>query len=424
MKYFGRTARGAFFLFLIFLPTQFGKHFWFAESLVLGRRVDYLSPTIYLTDLLLVLVFVLTQLSPSHPKSRAIARRVWFVTGGIVVISLIIAPFKLPALYFGIKLFEMLLLATVVLRLQPTPAQLLVPLALGINMQVFLSLAQFLAQKSSGGWWFLGERTFTSQTPGIAQVVVGGRSFLRPYGTFPHPNVFGGYLAVLLPLFLGWKIRKELGQNFQPKLLWILRQATLVLSVLGITLSFSRSAWVVGLGILTSFLYINFGRNRKIFVKLAILGSCLLLIEELFIGRLLSVHSFDQDTVFERAKLTQAALRLTQTSPLFGHGLGNFIPLLPTVSQAPYLLQPVHSMFLLVITETGMIGVTLFSWLFYKAMRNMWQKRQTLQLLSLVAIVILGLVDHYFVTLAQGQLLLTFILTLSLASLNSVKYPK
>ncbi len=47
-----------FSLLLVFLPTQLGYHVWPDWALVLGRRIDYISPTLYATDILIVLLLV------------------------------------------------------------------------------------------------------------------------------------------------------------------------------------------------------------------------------------------------------------------------------------------------------------------------------------------------------------------------------
>src|SRR3990167_5668102 len=47
-----------FFLFLILLPTQLGKHFFIPLSYLSGVRVDYLAPTVYLTDLIVFLLAI------------------------------------------------------------------------------------------------------------------------------------------------------------------------------------------------------------------------------------------------------------------------------------------------------------------------------------------------------------------------------
>src|SRR5215469_9265549 len=43
-------------LFFLLLPTQLGKHSWPDFSYVSGIRIDYLSPIIYVTDVILVLL--------------------------------------------------------------------------------------------------------------------------------------------------------------------------------------------------------------------------------------------------------------------------------------------------------------------------------------------------------------------------------
>src|SRR5258708_7366824 len=43
-------------LFFLLLPTQLGKHFWPDFSIVSGIRIDYLSPTVYITDVFLILL--------------------------------------------------------------------------------------------------------------------------------------------------------------------------------------------------------------------------------------------------------------------------------------------------------------------------------------------------------------------------------
>src|SRR3990167_1091437 len=42
------------FLALLFLPTQLGKHFWPDFSYIYSLKIDYLSPTLYFWDILVV----------------------------------------------------------------------------------------------------------------------------------------------------------------------------------------------------------------------------------------------------------------------------------------------------------------------------------------------------------------------------------
>src|SRR5260221_424888 len=49
-----------FTLFIVLLPVQLGLHFWPDWALVSGIRVDYLAPVIYLTDLIVIALLVVS----------------------------------------------------------------------------------------------------------------------------------------------------------------------------------------------------------------------------------------------------------------------------------------------------------------------------------------------------------------------------
>jgi len=48
-----------FFVFLFLLPTQLGKHWFFSFSYLSGVRSDYLAPTLYLTDVVIIFLAVI-----------------------------------------------------------------------------------------------------------------------------------------------------------------------------------------------------------------------------------------------------------------------------------------------------------------------------------------------------------------------------
>jgi len=111
-----------------------------------------------------------------------------------------------------------------------------------------------------------------------------------------------------------------------------------------------------------------------------------------------------------------------KTSPLSGIGLNNFIVRLPEfwpMTGFTYWLQPVHNIYLLILTETGIVGLLIFVWLLILTYRRLL-KTLTINhwplIISLAAILLLGLVDHYWVTLQQTQLLLAVILGLAWSS--------
>ncbi len=115
------------------------------------------------------------------------------------------------AFFAWIKILELAALGIYIMYAKPKLPQIIFPLSIGVFYSSCIAIIQFLLQHSIGGiFWFLGERTFSAFTPGIARIddTVSIFNFhislfkLRSYATFPHPNVFGGFLAVTLPLIV------------------------------------------------------------------------------------------------------------------------------------------------------------------------------------------------------------------------------
>jgi O-antigen ligase len=76
-------------------------------------------------------------------------------------------------------------------------------------------------------------------------------------------------------------------------------------------------------------------------------------------------------------------------------------------------LQPVHNIFLLVLAETGITGFLIFLFLIIKAFKNSLEIRNWSLVISLLAILLTGAADHYWLTLQQNQLIFAIILGLS-----------
>lgn len=360
-----------FSLLIILLPVQLGLHFWPDWAMVLGRRVDYLSPTLYLTDILIVLTLV---------SWRNLPKIIYwpFIVAFIGVNIFFAARWQIAA-YYWIKLIEFGLLGFYIVKTKVQLSSLSYPLSIGVLYSSLIAIGQFMFQHSIGGpLWFLGERTFTIDTPGIARTVIGGKELLRAYGTFPHPNVLGGFLATTLPLMMNHQINKSSNQQ-------IIKWVTIGLGIIALTLTFSRSAWAVFILMLSA--------KKKVFLVLLLL---------LFF---IPLSSTDESFIV-RSQLNSAALKIWGSAWLFGVGLGNFLVSLPNnlVSRTIYFLQPVHNIYLLLLSEIGVIGVIGAIGVMRKRIRFT---------LPLVALLLLGLVDHYPSSLQQGQLLLTIFMALS-----------
>ncbi len=362
-----------FSLLLALLPTQLGYHFWPEWAMVLGRRVDYLSPTFYLTDILIFLLLLF-----KFPKLRITAATLGVLL--FIAINIYFAASPWVAAHKWLKVLEYILLGLYMIQTKPKFSSVIFFLSIGVLYSSAIAIGQFLLQHSLGGpLWFLGERTFSADTPGIARTSLWGREVLRPYATFPHPNVLGGFLAILLPLMMGqWKQRK------------IFFSIAISLGIIAIVLTFSRSAWIVAI------VGVSIIALKKIFF------IPLLMTVAVIIFFIIGSFGFQDESVVVRQQLNTSAITMFGQSPIIGKGLGNFLVNLPQTlsSRQIYFLQPVHNMYLLILAEAGIVGFAIFLWILWKA-RKHW---------VILLIFFLGLVDHYFLTLQQGQLLLTILL--------------
>ena len=399
-----------FYLLLLFLPTQIGLHFWPAWSYVIGRKVDYLSPTIYFTDILILLIIVIS-FKINYFKQLLNFKSILVIL--FIALNIYFSSIPLLAVYKWLKIFELFLLGVYIIKninLKKDWQNIVKVLSIGIIFESLLCILQFLNQSSINGmfYWF-GERAFTISTAGIAKTTLEGIYLLRPYGTFSHPNALGGYLATLLPLVLV--------TDFKPmKIKWL----AFVLGLSALFLTFSKTAFVIGfIGVVASWLM-----EKKIQIKYSSMIFITFIMFIIIIG-IFSNIPLEKESIERRISLNVTSLEIFQKKPILGVGLGNFIPNLPVYSkdkEVMRFLQPAHNIYLLILSELGVLGLAVFICILSSSLNNIKKNKKniiSIQLLvSTVIILLLGLFDHYFITLQQTQILFTIIVSLAL-----IKYP-
>ena len=167
--------------------------------------------------------------------------------------------------------------------------------------------------------------------------------------------------------------------------------------------------------------------KKKTVVLFAMLLCCYVAMLLCFGGQRLGQLKFSSESFQLRQELNSTALTMIKKYPLFGIGLNNFIPSLSRFQKGLSFkeLQPVHNIYLLIGAETGLVGLGVFLWLIYLSYRKLlygymviwFRKKKDLTIqpfshlaISLTAILLLGLFDHYFFTLQQTQLLFVIVL--------------
>lgn len=284
-------------------------------------------------------------------------------------------------------------------------------------MESALALLQLSAKGSLGGvFYFLGERNMSALTPGAATTVLQGEIFLRSYGTFSHPNVLAGFLLISL-VFVFFK-RSVFSFRFG-MLLWL---SILLIGTLGMLTTLSRvplALWSLFLIVEAFRFALRIGKQNiplphrrfiwggVVSLLLAVLIS--LPLSTRFVTRVLTTR-FTEEAFVVREDLNRVAMQLLWQHPVTGVGLGNFLVESIRYKDAAtplYLaVQPVHNIFLLIGAETGMLGLLLFGWLLLFA----WYHARSDGRVLLLLILLIGLFDHYWLTLQEGQLLFAVII--------------
>jgi O-antigen ligase len=416
-----------FSLVLLFLPTQFGKHFWPDFALIQGIRVDYLSPTIYVTDILIGLLFFISIIrkAQSTKRNKLYTKQTFLLPKTsrgfllfllFLIINIFLSGTKPGGLYSLGKFLEFSFAAYYIsrtIRKKKQFEKMMILLSCGVLLESLLAISQFFNHGSLGGFfYFLGERFYNPQTPGIANASINGALVLRPYGTFSHPNVLAGYLVLLttleiffVPFFTSKKTKT------------ILTVASLV-GTAALLLTLSRVAIVVWVIAVFSHFFLQTRRkqgkkkeHRKIFIKASFLCLCLLfLLFSTPLGTRFLHTRLTEESLTQRERLLQGSWHMIQDKPFIGVGIGNFLPTLSSLQKplsVGLYVQPVHNIFFLIAAETGTIGLLFFIWFLQKTYRR--KKLSPIFSLVLTELLILGLFDHYWLTLQQGQLLFAFI---------------
>ncbi|MBI2600096.1 O-antigen ligase family protein [Candidatus Daviesbacteria bacterium] len=399
-----RVEQILLFLTILFLPTQLGKHFWPTFSFIYSLPIDYLSPTFYFWDLLVVGLCLTFIWQKKHINRLAMNLLYLFIftqaisllgNGVNTGVGFVRLEQYLIAGFFGVYIASS--------KLADIRLIVFLGLVLSITGEALLAIFQFL-KGGTIGFWILGERTFSLSTPGIAKFDFYGSHFLRPYATFPHPNTLAGFLIIATLILTCMKTAKS-------GVIATISKVATFLGGLAILLTVSRVA------ILVSVISVMVLVKKKGRVLLLILIIVLL---PILYTRFSSVFNFDNLTLIRREELSQVAFNLWLKSPLLGVGLNNFIPAASDLllTGPSRFLQPVHNIFLLSLSETGLLGLlgllTLLGYPIFKLSRLF----KPYILLAWVVFIFLGMFDHYFLTLPQGYRLLFLLWGLSISMLE------
>lgn len=425
---------GALFVsaLIFFLPLGMRKLLWQADSVFIEYEAVFWYLTDFFTFGLIAWWLGATRREPKLSRPRI----AFFLAAGIfgaTAFSLFVAKNIFVGVWGLGKLGEMLLLffaARYSMRRLSFRWIAWIFVAAAV-MQSVWSVGQFMTQHDFG-LQILGESPLDPSLPGVAKLEVEGVKIIRAYGSFPHPNILAAFLLSGL-FFLSYLILRREGRVNFWWTSWPRFWSDLVLGIsflaisLGLLLTFSRSAWLVGLALWPIFLCIVWLKKASMRWEVAHLVSFGLILGVLFSISVWpyiesrAVLAIDEQAVADRLFYLEAADSMITSSPWLGVGIGNFVsslreayPHLPS-----WQFQPVHNLYILIASEIGFFGLAAFLFFLtmilrdtFKRIAGMFELRHLVILFLISSLLLLGLFDHYFWTIQQGRLLFWLALAL------------
>lgn len=397
-------------LLLVFLlPTQLGTFYFIPDSIVHGIPIDLLALALYLTDILILLLVILNLFQDpkiinkmlKRARLASLAKRVQhdkiflILISSFLILNLTFSLSPIISLYKLIKLAELGALFWIMKSTKLNMKYVLYAFLAMALLQLGLGLAQIINGHSLQGlFYFLGERSFSLSTPGIAKVSMQGVELLRAYGTFPHPNALGGFYLLLYSFVLFWKPLSS-----RALVEGSLKNLLLITSTLLIIFSFSKVA-ILGYVILT---VVHQLRKPSACTWCKISG----LVLPIALSGVFLLAQSDPESLGKRLWLASTSLMIIRENLITGVGLGNYL-IAQGMFPIPYsyhFLQPVHNIFLLMIAE---LGIPLFAFVSLLTVKFMNHKSKfMIQLFpALFVIAFTGMFDHYWLTIQQNMLLI------------------
>lgn len=401
-----------FYLSLFFLISQLGLHFWPPSSFIFGIRVDYLSPAIYFSEILIFL-FILQTLKKNFKEFMKLMGKKKFLFLMLILIIgtnifFSISPFI--SLIKGIKFLLAILfgISAYLVRKRINWEMFVNVFSLSIILISLIGISQSLKGGTLGGtFYFLGERSFDISTPGIALQQIFGQDILRAYSVFSHPNSLAGFIG--LYLVFGFSAVFFQRKKYSKAILF----PALAFGSICLLFTFSASVFIA-LAVVGLIMLIAKGSSLNLNPKRSFWMILILFAAASFAGGFVGQPDNKigfSDSMSERTILSQKTIEVIKGKLIFGTGLNtNVIALSETsakTGEGVWLLQPVHNISLLLFSETGFIGFSVLMFLLSKLVSRR-------NIIVIVFVFVSGLLDHYWITLPQNYFLLSLLVGLLL----------
>ena len=424
-------------LFIFTLSLTFAeRHIFFGQSLQFnGNYFDLLYISVYISDLLMIGLIFTSIYRARQNKINLLTTvsheaKAWCLLALIVFGSILFsAPSLSYQVYWLLKLIEIGavgLYFCYASRDKEMLATWWTAIAAGSVIQAVIAISQFIKQSSIGLTAF-GEPVISSTLNGIAKVEYLGTKIIRPYGTFEHPNQLAafGVVACVTCYFLFTRGTTLFANRLISRISHYLALLGLIASIFTIIISLSRGG-ILALGIIILLYIIDYllspretmivsQRNHRDTANFVVLAALLGAVIAMF-PFLAERNMTASQGVSSRISYNQVGVELIEKHPIFGVGLGNLLPKLALEGEWSefWQVQPPHNYLIHFTAELGLISIVLFLAIFLVYLYKLFKMRLDFTVkatfLTLIGVLALMQVDHYFYTQNQTILILFILL--------------
>ena len=404
-----------FYLLVFLLPWQ--TRYIFHDPQLFGGTWEYGRLSLYGWDILLVVLVI--WLWPRLRQELVLAfgtHRAFYLFLLLVSLAFLTGAWATETLlvsYWGLRLLEGIALWLMVRALKPRLSVVCWSLLIAGTLQAVWGIAQFSTQATFASKW-LGVAIHPVAQGGASVLLNEGGRWLRAYAGQVHPNVLGG-LLVITSLATAWlmvngKIKNPYlaGRQKESRIKdWFLMVAYPV-QLVGLFVSFSRGAWLALGMTLCLWWFMELQARRGLRSVLLITAAVFVLCGSVLWSptkeRIFGSNSrLEQQSVEERVGGVGESENLLKTAWWRGVGLGSYTAALAQYQPGlrAYRYQPVHNLFLLILTELGVVGLGLFLWFLYRRLLPFTIRNS----LFVIPVLVTALFDHYWWTSASMMLL-------------------
>jgi Lipid A core - O-antigen ligase and related enzymes len=218
----------------------------------------------------------------------------------------------------------------------------------------------------------------------------------RIMASFIHPNDFGSYIILILPLTLCF---------FCPKLKTNQRVFLIINCLLGcfcLLKTSSRGAWI---GILVGILIYFFIYKKKISILVPLAVIFLIILSPHGVDRLGSLFTPEKNTVWERVQLWKGTWNMVKVHPFFGFGVNTFSRYFLEYKPAEYPdIRYTHNSYLQMWSEIGIFGLLAFLSIVFTTLGTTLRNISNKMRKGFEGFILLGLIAGYTAFMIQSGL--------------------